>query len=66
MYRGLLASLVVISLFAFKSTIVDKHILYPILLFIAFLITYRMHRFAVNYARELFANVAELTRLKKD
>ena len=66
MFRGMLASIIVIAIFALNSMVVDKFTLFSILLFAAVLITFRLHRFATNYAKELFANVAELARLKKE
>lgn len=61
MFRGLVAAELVIAVFAWKSSL-SLVALYVALAAIVFLTMCRMHRFALHYAKELFANVAELAR----
>ena len=65
MFRGLLAAEAVISLTAWWST-AGRTVLYPAIGLAILLTAYRMHRFGVHYAQELFANAAELAEASKD
>jgi hypothetical protein len=63
MFRGLVAAELIVGVLGCISSI-NSVAFYPILAAVVFLTGYRMHRFALHYARELFANVAELARTK--
>ncbi len=62
MFRGVLAAFAVTALFGWLSSELDSYVLYPALVGLAILTGYRMHRFAKHYAKELFANAAELAK----
>ena len=62
MFRGLLAAVVVLGLIGWQSTLMGASVLYPVLVTLAVLAVYRMHRFGMHYAKELFANAAELAK----
>jgi hypothetical protein len=63
MFRGLIAAELIVGASAWMSSL-NPVVLYPILAVVVLLTGYRMHRFALHYARELFANVAELVRIR--
>jgi len=63
MFRGLVAAELIVGASAWVSSL-DPVVFYPILVAVVLLTGYRMHRFALHYARELFANVAELVRIE--
>lgn len=54
MFRGVAAGIIVILVAAFNDVETGPWKLYGVLLVMALLAVMRMHRFAVNYARELF------------
>lgn len=58
MFRGLLTVLMVAAVTAWWTTEVDPAVAFLTLLGLAFLAERRMHRFAIHYATELFANAA--------
>jgi hypothetical protein len=64
MFRGLLAAEIIVGIAAIWTQ-VNHWLFYAVLLLIMFLTIYRMHRFAILYANELFANVKELLRVGK-
>ncbi len=64
MFRGLIAAGIIIALFAWKSPL-SPGIVYPTVVVIIGISIYRMHRSGIHYARELFANIAELARINE-
>jgi hypothetical protein len=55
MFRGIVAALVIIAAIGWMSRQVSPLVLYPTIFVIAVACLYRMHRFAVHYAGELFS-----------
>ena len=57
-----MAALIIIAIVGVFSSQINKWILYPVLTVLILLTLYRMDRFAKHYAKELFANAAELAK----
>lgn len=58
MFRGLIVAELLLMTFAWQSH--HDLIVYGVLVSATILSTFRMHRFAISYARELFDNITEL------
>lgn len=59
MFRGLIVAELLLMTYAWQSD--HDLIVYGVLVLATILSAFRMHRFAINYARELFYNIAELS-----
>jgi hypothetical protein len=65
MFKGLLATETIVTYFAWRSSL-SPWIIYPFWAVVMAISLYRMHHFGVHYARELFANIAELASNRGD
>lgn len=64
MYRGIVATGLIVACFAWASP-VNSALVYLAIILVVGISLNRMHRFAVHYANELFANVSALALREK-